>query len=113
MSGPNLINVMCLLSAVLILGLSVPLLLEKIGPNGLYGFRTERTKSDPKIWYAVNKIFGRNLLIAALIMLLTSVGMIALGGHLELLVVIAIETAVSVIGLGLAIGLAAAALRRM
>src|SRR4051794_12335337 len=43
------VGVGCLLAA-----LSVPLILNKIGPNPWYGFRVERTLRDPAVWYAAN-----------------------------------------------------------
>jgi len=38
--------------------LAIPLWLEKIGPNGLYGFRIKKTLENEKIWYAVNRYFA-------------------------------------------------------
>lgn len=47
-------------------GLSVPLILYKIPPNGLYGFRVRSTNSDPQLWYKVNAYAGRRLLVVGL-----------------------------------------------
>jgi hypothetical protein len=41
-------------SGLLLAGLSVPLMLGKIGPNPWYGFRVRRTLADPAVWYAAN-----------------------------------------------------------
>jgi uncharacterized membrane protein len=38
--------------------LAIPLWYEKINPNGLYGFRVQKTMENRKIWYAVNKYFA-------------------------------------------------------
>lgn len=46
---------------VLFLVLAVPLMLGRIPPNGLYGFRTSRTVSNPELWYPVNAYTGRLL----------------------------------------------------
>lgn len=43
--------------------IGVPLLLRKIKPNGLYGFRTARTLADPRIWFEVNAVLGRDLIV--------------------------------------------------
>ena len=40
--------------------MGIPLLLEKIKPNALYGFRTPKTRSSDEIWYKVNKYVGRD-----------------------------------------------------
>ena len=52
--------------------LGIPLSLDKIAPNGFYGFRTSKTLSDPKIWYAVNRIAGIDLCIAGVVIILGS-----------------------------------------
>ena len=38
--------------------LAIPLWEERIGPNGLYGFRVRRTLENEEVWYAVNKYFA-------------------------------------------------------
>ena len=42
--------------------LSVPLILRRIPPNGLYGFRVKATLENPELWYAVNAYAGWRLL---------------------------------------------------
>jgi len=44
---------------------SIPLILRRVGPNFIYGFRTPRTLSSPEIWYPANAFAGWALLIAA------------------------------------------------
>ena len=46
--------------------LSVPLILRVVPPNGVYGFRTSATFSDPAIWYSANAFLGWALLVAAI-----------------------------------------------
>lgn len=53
-------------SGLLLAGLAVPLILGKIQPNGLYGFRVKKTMESPEIWYPVNKVGGKWLLGAGL-----------------------------------------------
>lgn len=38
--------------------LGLPLYFGKIPPNRFYGFRTERTLADHKVWYPVNRVAG-------------------------------------------------------
>jgi hypothetical protein len=52
------------LLAVVLIGLAIPLIAERVPPNGSYGFRTDRTLSDPSIWYPVNRFGGILMLIA-------------------------------------------------
>ncbi len=51
---------------VLLAALSVPLILRKIPPNGLYGFRVPSTLRDPALWYKVNEYAGRRALVVGL-----------------------------------------------
>jgi hypothetical protein len=44
----------------------MPLVLEIVPPNGVYGFRVSGTRS-PEIWYPANEFMGWALLIAAAI----------------------------------------------
>src|SRR5690606_35974547 len=52
-------------ACVLIAVLSVPLILRKVPPNALYGFRTPLTRSSPEVWYPANAYAGKALLGAA------------------------------------------------
>ncbi len=54
------------LGGLLLAGLSVPLILQKIPPNGLYGFRNRLTLEKPELWYKVNTFAGKRLLAAGL-----------------------------------------------
>lgn len=47
--------------------LAVPLILEKIPRNGIYGFRVAKTLSEDRIWYPANKRCGLGLLLAGVI----------------------------------------------
>jgi hypothetical protein len=57
---------------LLIVGLSIPLIVGLIPPNRLYGFRTAKTRSDPWIWYAVNRVAGWDGLAAGVTVVLAS-----------------------------------------
>ncbi len=54
------------ISGLVMAGLSVPLILHKIPPNGLYGFRIPSTLQDPQLWYKVNAYAGKRLLVVGL-----------------------------------------------
>ena len=41
---------------LLFIALSIPLIQERVPPNSTYGFRTAKSLSDSKIWYAINRI---------------------------------------------------------
>ena len=61
MSDKLLLMVMYLFFGVLLIGLSIPLMRNKIKPNGLYGFRIPKTMDDPDTWYAVNHHYSFRL----------------------------------------------------
>jgi hypothetical protein len=45
--------------------LGVPLMLGRVRPNALYGFRTEATLRDANVWYPVNRAGGTAIIIGA------------------------------------------------
>ena len=66
------------LVGIMFVGLSIPLIRNRVPPNRFYGFRTAKTLSDPKIWYEVNRISGNDLLVAGALITTSSVTMFAL-----------------------------------
>ena len=48
--------------------LSIPLILEKVRPNHIYGVRIKTTFSNDEIWYKANKICGWYLLMASIVL---------------------------------------------
>ena len=57
---------------LLIVILAVPMILGKVSPNSVYGFRTKQTKSDPEIWYPANAYAGKWLLAWGVVMIVTA-----------------------------------------
>lgn len=49
------LTIMYVVFGLLLVLLAIPLWLEKIPPNGAYGFRVKKTLENEKIWYAVNR----------------------------------------------------------
>jgi len=47
--------------------IAIPLILRRVPPNPVYGFRTRTTLADENIWYATNAYFGRNFVISSII----------------------------------------------
>ncbi len=60
---------------VVLIGIGMPLLRERVPPNPWYGLRTPKTCSDRKIWYAANRVCGRDLMIAGIIVVSSSLVM--------------------------------------
>jgi uncharacterized membrane protein len=62
---------------ILLAVLAIPMIREKIKPNLFYGFRTKKTMSDEKIWYAANKYAGKCMVNAGFaIVILAAVSLI-------------------------------------
>ena len=57
-----------ILPAVVIL-ISIPMVLGKVPPNGLYGFRTPKTLSSPDVWYPANRSAGWYMIAASMLSL--------------------------------------------
>lgn len=53
------------MACLLVAAASVPLVLNKVPPNAVYGFRTKRTLADARVWYPVNAFAGYAQLTAA------------------------------------------------
>ena len=67
--------VMYVVFGLLLVGLALPLLLDKVPPNGWYGFRVPSTLYNPDLWYKVNRYMARWLLLSGII---TVAGAVAL-----------------------------------
>ena len=68
------ITLVLLLACALIAIVSVPLMLKLIPPNPVYGFWTKKAMSNPEVWFAVNAVGGRALLVASLLSALAIMG---------------------------------------
>ncbi len=60
----------------------VPLLLGKVPPNHWYGCRTRKTLSDERAWYAVNRVTGQDLILAGVVVFISSLAVFAFGRSL-------------------------------
>ena len=49
---------------IIYIGLGIPLLLGRIPPNAWYGCRTQKTLSSDEIWYPVNRVTGRYMIVS-------------------------------------------------
>ena len=62
-------------SGILLILISIPLYLQKVPPNGLYGFRIRKIMENPELWYPVNRYAAGWSMLCGL---LTSFGAIGL-----------------------------------
>jgi uncharacterized membrane protein len=71
-----MITTIYLSTALLLIGISIPMARRRVRPNPWYGFRTPKTLSDETIWYDANEFSGRMLQRAGYAALI-GVGMLA------------------------------------
>jgi uncharacterized membrane protein len=83
MEGSILITLFFVIDGVLLIALGIPLLLGQVSPNSWYGFRTRKTLSDEKIWYAVNRVAGRDMILAGTIIIMSALSLLLLGGRVS------------------------------
>lgn len=69
-------------AGVALAGVGVPLLLGRVPPNSWYGCRTSRTLSDERVWYAVNRVTGLDLILAGVFVVISSLAVFAFGQSL-------------------------------
>src|SRR5262245_12698264 len=62
MAPMTLLLVLFLVLGTILVGISIPLIQGRVGPNRWYGFRVRRTLEDPKVWYPANAYAGWQLL---------------------------------------------------
>jgi hypothetical protein len=60
---------------LLLSALSVPMILRKVKPNGLYGFRIPATLRNPALWYDANAYAGKYLLATGGVFVLAAVAL--------------------------------------
>ena len=62
------------LSVLIIVG-ELPLAMNFVKPNHLYGFRVPKTLSDERIWYLVNSYCGKRSILTGLISIVFAVAL--------------------------------------
>lgn len=66
-------------AGVVFIALGIPLLRGRVRPNSWYGCRTEKTLSDEKVWYAVNRVTGRDLAAGGIALIAGSLALLLFG----------------------------------
>ena len=62
-------------AGLLMAGLALPLILEKVGPNTFYGFRLPKAFKSREIWFAANRYGGRLLLRLAIFLIVVALAL--------------------------------------
>jgi uncharacterized membrane protein len=72
MSDLSIAELIFTLAGMIFVGLGLPLFLRRVPPNPWYGCRTTRTLSDKKIWYEVNQVTGKGLILTGVLVIISS-----------------------------------------
>ena len=86
---------------LLYIALGVPLFRGQVKPNSWYGCRTRKTLSDEKIWYLVNRVTGRDMIAAGIVVLISSLAVFLLRSQMNSNFAAAVLLAVLIIGVGI------------
>ncbi|NPV02673.1 MAG: hypothetical protein HPY53_14970 [Brevinematales bacterium] len=62
-----IVMIICFASAVLLIGLGIPMALRKVKRNGVYGARMKYTMMDDDIWMEVNAMAGKGIIIIGIL----------------------------------------------
>jgi hypothetical protein len=69
-----------IIGGLLLILLAIPLVLRKVRPNPLYGFRVQWTLDDPELWYSVNSYSAKWLIFVGLCAILGAIGFALIPG---------------------------------
>ena len=108
-----LITLFFIIDGIILIALGIPLLQGHVSPNSWYGFRTRKTLSDEKIWYTVNHIAGKDMILAGALIIISSIILLALGGHVGFGWVAATLVTVTLLAVGWMVIHGYSVLRRM
>jgi uncharacterized membrane protein len=68
---------------IVFVGLGIPLLLGRVPPNSWYGCRTNKSLSEERIWYAINRVTGKDLILTGSLTLISSLAVFIFGSSLS------------------------------
>ncbi len=69
-----------IVGGLLLILLSIPLILRRIPPNPIYGFRVQWTMEDPELWYSVNAYTAKWFVFVGACSILGAVGLTFIPG---------------------------------
>lgn len=83
---------------LLYIALGIPLFRGQVKPNAWYGCRTTKTLSNERIWYAVNRVTGRDMIATGIAVLIGSLVVFILRSQMSSEFAAAVLLAVLVLG---------------
>jgi uncharacterized membrane protein len=83
MNDAVILLLVSLATGLVFIVVGIPLLLGRVPPNMWYGCRTNKTLSDKRIWYAVNRVTGQDIILAGVLVIISSLVVFAFGSALS------------------------------
>ena len=71
------------IAGIVFMALGVPLFQQRVPPNSWYGCRTTKSLSDKKIWYAVNRVTGRDMIIIGMVVIVSALVVLLFGARIN------------------------------
>lgn len=68
---------------LLYIAIGIPLLRGRVKPNSWYGCRTRKTLADETVWYAVNRVTGRYMIVSGTLLIISSLVVFALRSRMN------------------------------
>lgn len=84
----------------LFIGLGVPLARGRVPPNDWYGCRTRATLSNEQVWYAVNRVTGRDMIAGGVLIAACALALLPFARRISPGVVTIILLAVTLFSVG-------------
>lgn len=72
MDGITIVTLSIATAGVVLIAFGVPLYRRRVPPNMWYGCRTEKSLADENVWYAVNEITGRDMIVGGVLVLIVA-----------------------------------------
>ena len=94
-----LLPIIFLFVGLIFIILSIPLIQERVSPNVFYGFRTEKTLSNPDLWYKVNKDFGYKMLYSGIILIVCNLILLSFSRSLGITAILVIDSLILLVPL--------------
>ena len=63
--------------------LGLPLFQQRVLPNSWYGCRTTKSLSDKKIWYAVNRVTGKYMIVTGILVIISALVVFIFGAGMN------------------------------
>ncbi|MDC7225227.1 MAG: SdpI family protein [Spirochaetales bacterium] len=83
--------------------IGVPFFLKKVPPNRIFGYKRILKLNDKELWYSIYRLFGQNLILSGIILILLSVIIMLIFRNAEEEISRIINTVIMIVLLALAI----------